>query len=143
MVETLVDHRPLALTARTAPAHATTRTRVQPAATAAALIAARPVIIAAPPRLMRGFAPGTARGAGLVLRLVARITRLAAIFIVRFRRRAMATPAFGPGFAAVRSSVGLQMGNRFGGFGLGRFFGARGRNGFAQLRKDFLQHDKW
>lgn len=117
---------------------------MQPAATAAAaLITPWTVIVSAAPRLMRAFAPGTARGPWLVLRLVARITRLTAIFIVRFRRRTMTAPAFCPGFAAVRSSVGLQMGNRFGGFGMGRFFGARGRNGFAQLRKDFLQHDKW
>jgi hypothetical protein len=107
MVETLVDHRPLALTARTAPTDTSTRTRMQPTATGTALIAPGTVVITAPPRLMRAFAPGTARGPGLVLRLVARITRLTAIFIVRLRRRAMATPAFGPGFAAVRSSVGL------------------------------------
>gem|GEM_PF-4466164 len=105
--------------------------------TSAALTAGTMIVVTRP----RLVIAGRARRPRFTQRLVARIARLPPIFIVRtpgVSGSAVVTPV-----AARRRCVRFQMGNRFGGLGGSRFFGTRGRNSFAQLRKDFLQHDRY
>src|SRR5882724_2521764 len=96
------------------------------------------IIATRPPLLARAAAR-----AWLALRLVPRIARLAAVFVMRPSALAASRTPILARFAAMWPGVGLRVGNRLGGLGRNRLLGARGRDGFAQLRKNFLQHDIW
>ena len=92
--------------------------------------AARAMVIATRTRFLT-----PAAGARLAVRLVARVAGLATILVVRSRAPVV------PGFAAMRRAVGFGRGNWFGGLDVGRLFRTRRGDGFAQLRKNFLEHD--
>jgi hypothetical protein len=137
MVESLVDHRPLALAPRTTACCTTARPRLQPTS-ATALIAPRAMIVAPRTRFM----PAATCRPRLVLRFVARIARLAAIFVVRTPPLAVTATSVGARFTAVRRRRRLRLRNEFGSLDGGGLFGAGRRDRIAQLRKYFLQHDK-
>ena len=115
---------------QTAPAVRTARRTLATAAWAVLALSRVEGIVATRARLVT-----LAAGTRLAVRFVARVAGLTAILVVRSRAPIVA------GFAALRRSVGLGMRNRFGGLDVGRLFRARRGDGFAQLRKNFLEHD--
>ena len=146
VVEGLVDHRALALTARATPAGATATGTAAPtgagveaasaAAFARALVAARATLVAPLAGLvlaapLRPIVGASAAAAGSLI--------AGALVITSAGATCAALGAAAPG-----SRVAVGLGGRMGsGFGSGRrrLRCTRGRKSVAQLRKDFLQHD--